>query len=86
MSISQKIDFLRSHKEWKCQLKWELLKEHDATWKTNGLSDLTYSVLNKTSLDPDTNKATKVTVDVKLNGNHWSNDKGIGMDFVMQWK
>jgi len=81
MDISQKINFLRSHKAWKCQVKWEALKEHDTTWETNGISDLVYSLISKTSIDV---KATKATVDIKLNGAHWSNDK-CAIDFVADW-
>jgi N-terminal domain of galactosyltransferase len=85
MTITEKMEFLREHKEWKCMVKWELKDEHESTWKTNGLSDLKYAVLTKTSLD-ETNHATKFTVEVKLNGNHWTNAKA-GVDFVeTSWK
>jgi len=62
-------------------VKWEALDEHDATWKTNGLADLSYSILSKTPLEGMNNKATKITVDVKLNGSHWSNEK-CGVDYT----
>ena len=52
------------------QVKWELWKEHQATWRTNGLADLKYKVLQKRQLC-DTHRAMMVTVDVGLN-NHWS--------------
>ena len=48
MTLTEKLDFLRSNKEWKCQMKWEALKEHEATWKTNGLADLKYTLLETT--------------------------------------
>lgn len=83
MTISEKIGFLRQHKAWKCQEKWEVLKEHEATWKTNGMSDLTYSLISKEYLDKD-KKSTKITVDVKLNGHHWSNDK-VDMNYTASW-
>lgn len=79
MSLTEKLDFLREHKEWKCMVKWEAADEHETTWKTNGLSDLKYSILKQQNLD-DGKKSTKATVDVKLNGNHWSNDK-CGVDY-----
>jgi len=79
MSLTEKLDFLRSHKEWKCMVKWEAADEHATTWKTNGLADLKYTVLDTQDLD-DAKKSSKITVDVKLNGNHWSNDK-CGVDF-----
>jgi len=79
MSLTEKLDFLRSHKEWKCMVKWEAADEHAATWKTNGLADLKYTLLSQQHLD-DAKKSTKYTVDVRLNGNHWSNAKS-GVDF-----
>ena len=77
MSINEKMNFLKQHQEWKCMVKWELKDEHESTWQ--------YAVLSETPLD-DSNKATKITVDVKLNGNHWTNEKA-GIDFVdTSWK
>lgn len=85
MSINEKMNFLKQHQEWKCMVKWELKDEHESTWQTNGLLDLKYAVLSETALD-DSNKATKITVDVKLNGNHWTNEKA-GIDYVdTSWK
>jgi len=75
--------FLRKNRDWKCMVKWELLDEHEKTWKTNGLADLSYKVLKTESLD-DKNKSSKITVDVKLNGNHWGNDKA-GIDYQGGW-
>jgi hypothetical protein len=80
MSLSEKLDFLRSNKEWKCMVKWEALEEHEATWKTNGLADLKYTLLETTALDA-TKKADKLTVDVKLNNSHWANEK-CGVDYM----
>jgi len=84
MTLQDKLGFLRQHKEWKCMVKWEALEEHEKTWKVNGLNDLVYGVLATNSLDPKTNKASKITVDVKLNGDHWANDK-CGVDFMGDW-
>ena len=89
MSLKEKLQFLREHKEWKCMIKWEALEEHEKTWKQNGLYDLSYTILKEEPLDKDISKggkskATKVTVDVKLNGNHWANDK-CGVDFMGDW-
>jgi len=79
MTLQEKLKFLKKHREWKCMVKWEALEEHDKNWKTNGLEDLQYKVLQTTSLDskdPLKAKATKITVDIKLNpNNHWANDK-----------
>lgn len=80
MSLKEKLDFLRENREWKCMVKWEAADEHEATWKTNGMADLKYSVLKTQHLD-EGKKSSKITVDVKLNGNHWSNDKS-GVDFL----
>jgi len=74
MNIEEKMAFLRKNRDWKCMVKWELLEEHEKNWKTNGLADLRYAVLKQTQLD-DKNKSTKISVDVKLNGNHWANEK-----------
>ena len=80
-------------------VKWEALEEHPTTWKKNGLADLSYQVLSTTYLDKPSSmdkaaaksdnpalihKASKITVDVKLNGNHWANDK-CGTDFMGDW-
>lgn len=78
MDIEQKIAFLRQNKEWKCMVKWEALKEHADTWRTNGLADLSYDIQKIGKLDRDDDgesKVTLLTVDVKLNGDHWSNAK-----------
>ena len=80
MNLTEKLDFLRQNRQWKCMVKWEALDEHDKTWKSNGLSNLSYKILETSSLDNATNKATKYTVDVKLNDNHWSNEKA-GIDY-----
>mmetsp|Transcript_10130 Transcript_10130/g.24580 ORF Transcript_10130/g.24580 Transcript_10130/m.24580 type:complete len:391 (-) Transcript_10130:316-1488(-) len=84
MTLQEKLKFLKRHREWKCMVKWEALEEHDKNWKTNGLADLQYKVLKTTPLDskdPSRAKATKITVDVKLNPNdHWANDK-CGVDY-----
>lgn len=55
-------------------VKWEALEEHACTWKTNGLHDLKYKILETTALDPE-KKSSKIHVDVQLNGDHWSNQK-----------
>jgi len=85
MDITEKMGFLRQNKEWKCMVKWELQDEHESTWKTNGLADLKYGLLKETPLDEGGN-ATKFTVQVKLNTNHWTHEKA-AMDFVeTSWK
>jgi N-terminal domain of galactosyltransferase len=72
MNINEKMEFLRNHKEWKCMVKWELQSEHETTWKTNGLADLKYEIIAQEKLN---SSATKITVHLKLNGTHWTNEK-----------
>jgi hypothetical protein len=89
MNLTEKLDFLRQNKEWKCMVKWEALEEHESTWKTNGLADLKYQVLKTEFLgggekDIKKAKASKITVDVKLNASHWANEK-CGVDFKGDW-
>lgn len=68
MSLKSKLDFLRSHKTWKCMNKTEVLAEHDATWRTNGLRVLTYEEIACRAL---TDHCVKVKVDVQVN-DHWT--------------
>jgi hypothetical protein len=44
------------------------------------MSDLKYQLLSQSPLD-DASRATKFTVDVKLNGDHWANEKA-GIDYM----
>ena len=81
MTLGEKIGLLKEHKNWKCNLKWEALEEHEATWSTNGLADLRYSEEGRTDDLHPSGKVTKVTVDLGLNGTHWTNDKS-GVDQV----
>jgi hypothetical protein len=71
MSLKEKLDFLRQHRDWKCQKKWEVLDEHEATWNTNGLSDLHYQLLAVRRLNEH---CTLVTVDIQLNS-HWTDNE-----------
>ena len=80
MDLSEKLAFLRDHKSWKCMVKWEAADEHESTWKSNGLADLQYKLLETKPLN-DHKTASIYTVDVKLNGDHWANAKA-GMDWV----
>lgn len=81
MTLEQKLAFLKENRTWKCMVKWEALGEHEQTWKTNGMSDLKYTLLGTAPIDPYPESATKYTVDVKLNGNHWSNERS-AVDYV----
>jgi hypothetical protein len=74
MNLTEKLSFLRENKSWKCMVKWEALDEHETTWKTNGLMDLKYKLLSNKFMD-NTKKASLITTDVLLNGNHWANQK-----------
>lgn len=81
MDLQEKLNFLRGHKSWKCMVKWEALEEHERTWKENGLKDLQYKIESVQSLDSIGNKATKISCDIQLNGDHWSNAK-CGIDYM----
>ena len=80
MNLNEKLQFLRDNKSWKCMVKWEALEEHMKTWRSNGLADLKYKVIKNDFMD-DTQKASMVTTDILLNGNHWANDK-CGLDYM----
>ena len=87
MTVDEKMNFLRKNKAWKCMVKWEALEEHEATWKTNGMSNLNYKVLETQSIEgSDGNgKTTRFTVDVQLNPDHWGNEKA-GIDYIATYK
>ena len=69
MGIAEKVEFLRGHKDWKCNVRWELRDEHAATWRSNGLriagGDL--GVVEVATADLG-DRASKVTVDLTLAG------------------
>lgn len=68
MSLSSKIAFLKQNKIWKCMNKQEVLEEHESSWRTNGLANLSFKLIDKSWL----NKFTiKIVVDVSENG-HWT--------------
>ena len=46
MNLDEKLKFLREHREWKCPNKWELLNEHDSSWRENGLANLTFQKIS----------------------------------------
>ncbi|KAJ8600938.1 hypothetical protein CTAYLR_005066 [Chrysophaeum taylorii] len=70
MDLDQKLDFLKSRPEWKCQVRWELRDEHADTWHSNGLRTpsnhpFAFSVLETTPLG---DRAAKYAVRCDLNG------------------
>eukprot|EP01039_Chlorochromonas_danica_P006211 gene6211-6849_t len=73
--LEEKLAELRAQPEIKCMHKKELLTEHEATWRSNGLTSFAreehYKVIKAESLTP---YALKVTVDLSLNG-HWTDQK-----------
>lgn len=84
MDLKTKLGFLKQNKEWKCMVKWEALEEHAATWRTNGLKDLSYEIHGMKRMDREDggeSKVTKLTTDVKLNPGHWANEK-CGVDYL----
>jgi len=68
MSLSTKIAFLKKNPKWKCMNKNEVLAEHKDTWRTNGMSDLTYTELKREAKGTG---CVQILVDIGLNG-HWS--------------
>ena len=79
MSIDEKVAFLRQHRDWKCNVRWELRDEHSTTWACNGLrrssGALPVEVLKEEALGE---KAAKHTVSLQLAGD-WTDAKA-GMD------
>jgi hypothetical protein len=65
MSLDQKLEFLRSHSDWKFMQKRERLAEHESTWRsrTNGLSDLRYTTLGDVPVS-GRDSARRITVDI----------------------
>ena len=61
--------------------KWELLKEHENSWKSNGLSDLNFNddmIINNILLAKN---CIKITMNIGLNSTHWTNTE-CSLDFV----
>lgn len=84
MDLKTKLGFLKENKEWKCMVKWEALEEHEKSWRVNGLADLSYDILKIERMDKNDSggsKVTKLTTDVKLNGDHWANAK-CGVEYL----
>jgi hypothetical protein len=69
MSIDTKINFLKAHSEWKCNVKREVLNEHATTWQQNGLNTLKYEI--ESEIVSEDECVTTLMVDVQLNG-HWT--------------
>ena len=70
MNLEEKLNVLRKHCDWKCNIKRELLNEHNDTWQKNGLSDLSYRIIQEDYYE----NLTIIQVNLGLNSNHWSND------------
>eukprot|EP00968_Pinguiococcus_pyrenoidosus_P021651 scaffold2875_cov247-Pinguiococcus_pyrenoidosus.AAC.7 len=73
MDIKTKTTFLKQHEDWKCMIKRELLQEHGSSWRTNGLSNLHYEVLERD--DNFLDSCIKVTVELGLNNHDFSDYK-----------
>ena len=69
MDLKTKLSFLKEHQIWKCMNKTELFSEHESTWKTNGLNNLKYEIINRKTILNDNSEM--ITVDVQLN-DHWT--------------
>ncbi len=73
LSLGAKLGFLKEH-QLKCMNKTEVLKEHETTWRTNGLvveggGPLSYREVSRT--ESAERHLLHVVVDVQLNG-HWT--------------
>lgn len=71
MQLDTKLLFLKSHSHWKCMNKNEVLKEHEETWKQNGISNLKFKELHRETMSEH---CIKITVDVELN-DHWTDSR-----------
>jgi hypothetical protein len=58
MSLTDKLDFLREHKEWKCSDKWECLNAEETNWQNNGLKNLSFKTEMVERLTPFAEKYT----------------------------
>ncbi len=74
MNLPQKLDVLKQHCDWKCKLKWELLNLHETTWKTNGLTNLSYNVRGDTESEGGLTR--RITVDI-------ASDTGLKLDMAL---
>lgn len=81
MDLTSKLDYLKKNELLKCNNRWELLKEHSSTWRTNGISSF-YAKEEFTELKREymNDYSVKVTVELALN-NHWS-DSLSGVDDI----
>ena len=66
MNLEEKLLFLRQHKEWKCPNKWELLAEHEESWRRNGLCNLQYKVLRDTCIENSSSRGRRIVVDITV--------------------
>jgi hypothetical protein len=75
MGLQEKLNFLKDNQAVKCMQKTELLEEHETTWGSNGLRSFKlrneFHVQNCEYLSVF---CVKVTVELELNGGHWSDN------------
>lgn len=82
MTIDEKVDHLREHRDWKCNIRWELKESSRTTWQADGVNNLSYTVQAQEPLPGCAagGSAMKVTVDVRLNGTEWDAWAGTDAD------
>jgi hypothetical protein len=73
MNLKEKQQYLKQRTNVMNLIKTELRAEHAATWKTNGLADQDYNRRWTTVVNAE--HWTHIRVDIKNNGDHWSNAK-----------
>ncbi len=76
MELTEKIKFLGDNELIKCMNKDEVLNEHKEFWTENGISAFKlrneFTVLDAVYLG---DYCIKITVELALNGNHWTDNK-----------
>lgn len=81
MDLDTKLTYLRENQLLKCNNKKELLDEHDTTWRSNGLTAFRSAEPQffMEALEYLSDFCVKITVELTLNGGHWS-DQRCGID------
>ena len=71
MDLQAKLKVLKEHREWKCNVRWELKAEHKRTWQTNGLADLCYRVTRCTPIPPEPDAGAGAGAGAPLGADAW---------------
>jgi hypothetical protein len=64
-TLQEKLDILRKHaNEWKCMEKKEILQLQEKLWPRDGLSNLDYKILHRSSLAPPTHSTPNLQTEI----------------------